>query len=147
MALPSDGWWCAKASDDGSGRVVFFVDDEPPIVEVGCRMLEKLGFEPRGFSSGFEALAAFEEDPGAVDLVVSDLSMEELRGDQMAERMRRLRPDLPIILSSGYSDADDADRAVSRGLGAFLGKPYSMEDLAEAVEGLLGPLSPAGGGE
>jgi len=121
----------------GAG-VVFFVDDERSLVEIGCRMLSRLGFDPRGFDSSTDAFQAFEKNPGAVDLVVTDMTMPEMTGDIMADRMLALRKDLPLILCSGYSDSIGEQQAVARGIGAYLGKPFTMDELAEAIETVLG---------
>jgi PAS domain S-box-containing protein len=117
--------------------VVFFVDDESPLVEIGCRMMTHLGFEPQGFACSPAALKAFEADPGAVDLVVTDMTMPEMTGDVLAGRMLALRPDLPIILCSGYSEHIDEALAVDLGIGAFLNKPFGLRALAAAVASLV----------
>jgi CheY-like chemotaxis protein/two-component sensor histidine kinase len=117
--------------------VAFFVDDEPPLVEIGCRMMAHMGFEPRGFHGGPAALKAFEADPAAVDLVVTDMTMPEVTGDVLAERMLALRPDLPVILCSGFSEYIDEVQAAERGIGVFLNKPFSLQELAAAVKSLL----------
>jgi DNA-binding NtrC family response regulator len=120
----------------GQGAV-FFVDDESPLVEIGCRMMARLGFEPQGFDSSLAALKAFEADPGAVDLVVVDMTMPEMTGDVLAGRMLALRPDLPIILCSGYSEHMDEALATEQGIGAFLNKPFGLRALAVAVASLM----------
>jgi signal transduction histidine kinase/CheY-like chemotaxis protein len=132
------------AVEEGRGGVlfqgqgaVFFVDDESPLVEIGCRMMARLGFEPQGFDSSLVALKAFEADPGAVDLVVVDMTMPEMTGDVLAGRMLALRPDLPIILCSGYSEHMDEALATEQGIGAFLNKPFGLRALAAAVASLM----------
>jgi PAS domain S-box-containing protein len=127
----------AQAVDFQGQGVVFFVDDESPLVEIGCRMMAHMGLETRGFDSSLAALTAFEADPGAVDLVVTDMTMPEMTGDVLAGRMLSLRPELPIILCSGYSEHIDEALAAEQGIGAFLKKPFGLRELATAVSSLL----------
>ena len=124
-------------SQDRGRGVVFFVDDEKPLVQIGCRMLDRLGFEPRGFESGPAALAAFDEDPAAVDLVITDMTMPEMTGAALVGRLLALKPELPILLCSGYGDgADDTPGDPSRA-SAYLSKPFTMGELADTINALM----------
>lgn len=133
------------SQDQGRG-VVFFVDDEKPLVQIGCRMLARLGFEARGFESGTAALAAFDDDPAAVDLVITDMSMPEMTGAALLGRLLALKPDLPIILCSGYGDGADDGSAGSFRASAYLSKPFTMGELADAINALMAEGAPGAGG-
>ncbi len=79
------------------------VDDEPALVALGEEMLAELGYEPVGFRGSGAALQAFQTDPQRFDAVLTDETMPEMTGTELAREIRKLRPDIPIILMSGYS--------------------------------------------
>src|SRR4029450_2482939 len=117
----------------GAGERVLFVDDEPSLTIVTRRMLERLGYQVVALASSTEALAAFRADPSAFDVVISDLTMPDMTGAQLALGTRRVRADVPVILSTGYLARLDADAARALHARELLIKPYSTEDLAAAV--------------
>jgi PAS domain S-box-containing protein len=121
----------------GAGERVLFVDDEPALTSVTQRMLERLGYHVVALGSSTEALAAFRADPSAFDVVISDLTMPVMTGTQLALEMRRLRANVPVILSTGYLDRLDAETARALHARDLLIKPYSTEDLAAAVHRAL----------
>ena len=121
----------------GAGERVLVVDDEPSLTIVTRRMLERLGYQVVAHASSTEALAAFRADPSAFDVVISDLTMPDMTGAQLALEMRRVRADVPVILSTGYLDRLDADAARALHARELLIKPYSTEDLAAAVHRAL----------
>ena len=107
-----------SAFDAGQGRVpprgerVLFVDDEPSLTDVTRRMLERLGYKVVAHASATDALAAFRADPSAFDLAISDLTRHARHdGRAVALEMRRVRANVPVILSTGYLDRLDADTA------------------------------------
>jgi CheY-like chemotaxis protein len=128
----------ARQSDvpRGDGERVLFVDDEPTLTSVAQRMLERLGYRVVALASSTEALAAFRADPSAFDVVISDLTMPGLTGTQLAVEMRRVRANMPVILSTGYLDRLDADTARAHARELLI-KPYTTEDLASAVHRAL----------
>jgi len=113
----------------GSGRVLF-VDDEGPLVVIGQQVLEGLGYEVVPHTSGVEALAAFRAAPHRFDVVVTDQTMPHLTGEELARKMLRIRPDLPIILCTGFSYTMTAEKARALGIRKFLMKPVLARDLA-----------------
>jgi len=121
----------------GAGERVLFVDDEPSLTEVTRRMLERLGYNVVAHASSTDALAAFRADPSAFDLVISDLTMPVMTGAQLALEMRRVRANVPVILSTGYLDRLDPDTARALHARELLIKPYTSEDLATAVRRAL----------
>jgi len=122
----------------GSERVLF-VDDEAPIVELGERVLKSLGYTVIACSNSPEALEHIRNDPGAVDLVVTDMTMPHMTGDVLAREMLRIRPDLPIILCTGFSSKIDERKATEMGIRAFVSKPILRAELASAIRTLLDP--------
>ena len=121
----------------GTGERVLFVDDEPALTSVTRRMLERLGYKVVALRSPTEALTMFRDDPAAFDLVISDLTMPGLTGAQLAVEMRRVRANLPVILSTGYLDRLDADTARALDVRELLIKPYTTQTLATAVHRAL----------
>jgi signal transduction histidine kinase len=97
----------------GHGQTVLIVDDERPLVALAEEMLAELGYEPIGFSSSKAALQAFREAPQHFDIVLTDETMPEVIGTDLAHEIRLLRPDIPIVLMSGYSGTPAA--ACARG--------------------------------
>ncbi|WP_191057903.1 two-component system VirA-like sensor kinase [Geminicoccus harenae] len=117
----------------GTGQVVLLIDDEEMLVSLTEEILAGLGYEPAGFTDPLRALQAFEADPGRFDLVLSDMVMPGMTGDQLADRIARLRPDVPVILMTGYGDLVAQERAAGRASHAVLRKPLSAMDLARAL--------------
>ena len=121
----------------GEGRTVMVVDDDRAILEMTEEMLARLGYEPVGYDSSASALQALRVDPDRFDLVLTDESMPELTGTQLAVSTRELRPDLPVIVASGYGGADLHRRALAAGACAVVNKPYDTGALAQALAGAL----------
>jgi signal transduction histidine kinase/ActR/RegA family two-component response regulator len=129
-----------KAPDGGErgrGEHVFLVDDENAIVDVGERLLKRLGYAVTAFLDPRQALAAFEADPDAVHLVVSDLTMPGLDGINLARRIAAIRPETPFILTTGYA-AEHLDEVGSvPSIVEVLDKPFDRNTFARAIRGAL----------
>ena len=121
----------------GEGQTVMIVDDEKPLVAVAEEMLAELGYEPVGFSSSVAALQALREAPHRFDIVLTDETMPDLTGTDLARDIRRLRPDLPIVLMSGYSGLQLHERARAIGVREVLHKPLQSRDIAECLGRVL----------
>src|SRR5579863_3736111 len=121
-----------RALPRGHGETVMIVDDEPMLVALAEEMLAELGYEPVGFDSSSAALQAFRAEPLRFDLVLTDEAMPDLAGSELASEIRRVRPDVPIILMSGHGGARLADRAAGIGVNEVLHKPLQRSDLAES---------------
>ncbi len=123
----------------GGAERIILVDDEPALVALGQRQLERMGYRVRGFSSPTEALAAIAADPAGVDLLITDLTMPSMRGTDLARAVVSLRPDLPILLSTGYGGAVTPEEIQAAGVRDILAKPATREVLARAVRSALDP--------
>ena len=122
-----------RAAPRGQGEHILFVDDEPDLVALGTELLSDLGYRVSGFT---RASAAIEELRGrldSVDLVISDLTMPEMSGLDLARTLLAERPDLPIILTTGYSGALTQEEMVLAGIRALISKPAMLEMLATTV--------------
>jgi signal transduction histidine kinase/CheY-like chemotaxis protein len=117
----------------GNGETVMIVDDQRSLVALAEETLAELGYEPVGFDSSVAALQAFRAEPQRFDLVLTDETMPDMSGVELAREIRRVRPELPIVLMSGYSGAQLTERARAAGAGEVLRKPLVRRDIAEAL--------------
>jgi CheY-like chemotaxis protein len=124
----------------GSGHI-FLVDDDLSLVELGKQMLDRLGYRVTTRTSSLEALETFINQSDKFDLVITDMTMPHLTGTQLAEKLLALRPDIPIILCTGYSELVDKEKAKRMGIRAFLMKPLVLRDLAVSIGSVLGRVS------
>jgi len=120
----------------GTERVLF-VDDEDIQVRAMSRLLEHLGYSIVGMTDSWAALEAIRRDPRAFDLAILDQTMPNLSGAELAREALSLRPDLPIILCTGYSETIDEEQALAIGVRAFMLKPFSARDIAMAIRRVL----------
>jgi CheY-like chemotaxis protein len=116
---------------------ILFVDDEEPIVKLGIRVLEKFGYNVTGKTSCVEALALFETAPDTFDLVITDMAMPRMIGTKFAEKLIKIRPDIPIIICTGFSDKLDHETAKALGIKDYLHKPILINDLSSKVRNVL----------
>jgi DNA-binding NtrC family response regulator len=121
----------------GHGETVMIVDDERPLVNLAEEIIADLGYEPVGFASSSAALQAFRAAPERFDLVLTDESMPELIGTELAQAIRRIRPAIPIILMTGYAGTQLANRAADIGLSEVLRKPLHRRELADSLARVL----------
>ncbi len=117
----------------GHGERVLLIDDEKPLLIMTAELLTRLGYEPAPFSDPHSALASLRAMPEAYDLVLTDEMMPGLMGTALAQAAREARPDLPIVLISGYTDAELAQRARAAGVHEVLKKPVQARELATAL--------------
>jgi signal transduction histidine kinase/ActR/RegA family two-component response regulator len=122
----------------GHGEVVMIVDDERALVELAEELLAELGYEPVGFDSARNALRAFEADPARFDIVLTDETMPDMRGTDLAAALRALRADLPVILMSGNVSAGLEQRALESNVAELLRKPLALSDLADCLARVIG---------
>ncbi len=122
--------------DAGSGHVLV-VDDEEPLVELQRKILESFGYTVSGATSGPWALELLRRDPARYDLVITDQTMPQLTGTQLAEAVRALRPDLPLILCTGYGDILSEEEVGRHGIWKILTKPVESARLAGQVREVL----------
>jgi len=120
----------------GQGRLLL-VDDEPALVRLGHSVLKQLGYDVTAHTSSVEALADFQAAPHRFDLVITDYTMPQMTGDALTRALRRLRPDIPIILETGFSHTIDAEQAAALGIDAFLLKPWTVLELARTIAQVL----------
>jgi len=121
----------------GKGEIILLVDDEEALVRLGEEMIAKLGYEPVGFTSSVAALEKFRSAPDWFDAVLSDSAMPDITGAELAEKIRAIRPDIPIVLMSGFVSPSLAERAEETGVREVLAKPLTSRDVARSLANVL----------
>jgi predicted ATPase/signal transduction histidine kinase/GAF domain-containing protein/CheY-like chemotaxis protein len=121
----------------GSGERVLLVEDEPSLLALTAEVLARLGYEPAPFSDSCAALAAFKAEPRSFDAVITDDVMPGLSGTGLAAQLRRQRPDLPIVLVSGYTGPTLTQQARAAGVSELLAKPLQSRQIAAALARVL----------
>lgn len=120
----------------GTERILF-VDDEEPLVEMGDEMLSALGYKVKSLTDAMEAFHLITLNPGLFDLVITDQTMPKITGRLLAERIKEIRPDLPIILCTGYNEQMSKEKEEAAGIAGFVMKPFSKREMAETVRRVL----------
>jgi PAS domain S-box-containing protein len=121
---------------NGKGTILL-VDDEKGVVEVCSDMLETLGYQVKAVSSGTEAIEAITLGKGRIDLVILDLVMPSMSGQQAFEKIRAIDPDIKIIVSSGYSREEEIEKMMQKGCDGYILKPFDMATLSKKLDGVL----------
>jgi PAS domain S-box-containing protein len=116
---------------------ILFIDDEPALVDIGKQMLERLGYQVVTRTSSTEALEYFRSAPDEFDLVITDQTMPRMTGDMLAGELMKLKPEIPIIICTGFSEKISEQEAITMGLRAFLMKPLVISDLANTIRRIL----------
>jgi CheY-like chemotaxis protein len=120
---------------------VLVVDDEQLVRDVTCQMLQSFGFSVLSADGGNSAIAEFERHSTAIDVVVLDMTMPDMSGDQVLIELRKRRDGVRVLLCSGYSESDVVARIGSDGRCAFLQKPYTITALIDKIQQVLGTTS------
>ncbi len=125
-----------KRPEKGSGTILV-VDDEEYILNADKAMLNELGYEVLLANGGKEALRVFDENKDRINLLILDLIMPDLSGEIVYDRIKSIRPDIRVILSSGYSIEGQAESILKRGCDGFIQKPYNLNQLAQKIKQIL----------
>jgi PAS domain S-box-containing protein len=120
----------------GNERILF-IDDEQPIVNLAKQVLERLGYDVVTKTDSIEALKLIQANPAEFDLVITDLTMPNMAGDALAQEIMRIRPDVPIILCTGFSKRLSEEKAKALGIRAFVNKPILKPEIADTVRKVL----------
>jgi PAS domain S-box-containing protein len=121
----------------GGNECILLVDDEEIILKVQKEMLTNLGYRVETYMSPDEAFQFFTEHPGFCDMVITDMTMPKMTGDVLAGKMLTLRPELPVILCTGFSEIINREKALAIGIREFLNKPVELYELAHTVRRIL----------
>ena len=121
----------------GGKERILFVDDEEVLVELGMNMLNGLGYDVVGRTSSVEALEVFRVRPRYFDLVITDMTMPNMTGVDLAKEMLMIRPDIPVILCTGFSEMISEEKARNIGIREFIMKPFLKNSLAMKIREVL----------
>ncbi len=121
----------------GGGETILFVDDEMMLAYVGTKILKSLGYEVVTRMGSIEALDVFRAQPHKFDLVITDMTMPEMSGLELAEEFLRIRPGMPIILCTGFSAVATPEKVKAAGIRGLLMKPLTMNEVAKKVREVL----------
>ena len=116
---------------------ILYVDDEAALADMGKQMLEYLGYEVVTRTSSVEAVELFRRHPDRFDLIITDMTMPNMTGLDLAQELTRIDPDIPIILCTGFSQQISKDKAKMVSIRELVMKPVLLEDLAGAVRRAL----------
>jgi len=116
---------------------ILFIDDEEAIAKMQKQMLSRSGFCVEIFTSAEDALKSFNDDPAAVDVVITDMTMPEMTGDVLAQKIKNMRSNMPVILCTGYTEKVDVENPQAIGIDVILLKPITRKDLIAAIESVL----------
>jgi len=121
----------------GGTEHILLVDDEEGIINMESKMLERMGYQVTPYSSSVEALEAFRRNYDNFDVVISDLAMPNMAGEKLASEMLKIRPNIPIILNTGFSDKLNPEIAKMIGIKGILMKPIVKSELAQTLRKVL----------
>ncbi len=126
------------SEERGGHERILLVDDDESVLDVMAELVSLIGYTVVPMSSSQEAVARFKADPWAFDLVITDKTMPFMTGHEFAKQLLSIRPGLPIIMCTGFSDTDDIAEADREGISAFLTKPVERSRLSQAIRQVLG---------
>ncbi|MCK4789957.1 MAG: PAS domain S-box protein, partial [Desulfobacteraceae bacterium] len=122
---------------EGGKERILLVDDEEQIVRMSQQMLERLGYHVTARTSSIETLEAFRAAPGKFDLVITDTTMPNMAGIELARKLMEIRSDIPIIICTGFSEKISADKATAMGIRGYVMKPIVKRELAKKIREVL----------
>jgi len=126
----------AKSRLRGGSETILLVDDETMILDVGQNMLETLGYRVLAVQSGDEAVDTYRQKTG-IDLVVLDMIMPDMGGAETFAQLKRIDPDVRVLLSSGYSIDGQANEILNQGCSGFIQKPFSIQEMSSKIRDIM----------
>ena len=118
-------------------ETILFIDDEKLLLEIGKELLETIGYKVETRASSIDALEAFRVRPAKYDLIISDMTMPKMTGDQLAIEIKKIEPKVPIILYTGFSTRINSEKLKKIGIAKVLMKPVTIKELAVNVRHAL----------
>jgi DNA-binding NtrC family response regulator len=121
----------------GGTEQILLIDDEKAILTMEEQMLRRLGYKVTSHTSSINALKNFNANPDKFDIVITDMAMPNMPGDKLSDELVKIRPDIPILLCTGFSETMSEEKAVSLGIKGFLLKPIVMKELDNKIREVL----------
>jgi CheY-like chemotaxis protein/anti-sigma regulatory factor (Ser/Thr protein kinase) len=131
----------AKTELEMGHENILLVDDEPAVVRLEQQMLERLGYKISSHTSSLDAVEVFRSNPDAFDIIITDMTMPNMTGDQLAKEILSIKPDMPIIICTGFSERINKEQAGIIGIKGFLMKPIIKSDMAQMVRKVLDAIN------
>ncbi len=125
-----------EAANQGNERILL-IDDDKQIIDIEQQILERLGYRVTPKTDSHEALDEFAALPDKFDLVITDMTMPKMTGDQLARKLMDIRPDIPVILCTGFSESITEEKALAMGIDRFVMKPIVKDELASTIRAVL----------
>jgi len=126
----------ATAATQGNERILL-IDDEEQIIDIEQQILERLGYKVTPKTDSQEALEEFAALPEKFDLVITDMTMPKMTGEQLARRLMEIKPDIPVILCTGFNETITEEKALAMGIDKFVMKPIVKDELANTIRTVL----------
>jgi len=126
----------AEAFPTGNEKILF-IDDEASILKLAKKRLEMQGYQVEAKNNPVDALELFRSNPARFDLIITDMTMPKMTGDKLAQAILSVRPEMPIILCSGYSDRIDVEKAAALSIRKYIEKPLNMSDFMISIRKVL----------
>ena len=120
-----------------NGHHILLVDDEPSLIQITSKFLQRAGYQTTSVRSGVEALQAFERQPGQFNLVITDLTMPEMSGAVLAQTLNVNHPGLPVVIVSGFDGSDALNGTATPNIRALLQKPFTPDMLVRTIQAAL----------
>jgi len=127
----------ASAGATRGSEQILLVDDEKQIIDIEQQILERLGYKVTPKTDSEEALEEFAALPERFDLVITDMTMPKMTGDQLARKLMEIKPDIPVILCTGFNETITEEKALSMGIDKFIMKPIVKDELAGTIRSVL----------
>ena len=121
----------------GGSERILFVDDEESMVNLNHQRLERLGYDVKSTTKPVEALEWFRADPGQFDVIITDMTMPRMTGDRLTAEVLKIRPQMPVIICTGYSERMSAEKAEALGVRKYVEKPIDLRNLASSIREVL----------
>ncbi len=118
-------------------KTILLIDDEEIVINISEMMLKRLGYRVLKAHSGYEGLQLFKENKSKIDFIISDLEMPKMNGKEVMDKLRKIDPQIKVMLSSGALTDADEKTVMNKGFNGFLKKPYSMNTLCEKMSEIL----------
>ena len=118
-------------------ETILLIDDEEMIIGVGQELLQELGYDVLSARSGPEAIELYQQNAAKIDLVIMDMIMPGMGGGETFDRLKRINPDIKVLLSSGYSINGQASKILERGCDGFIQKPFNLIQLSDKIQGII----------
>jgi len=116
---------------------ILFIDDEKVQTDLGKQLLEKLGYRVDTQTDSRVALDLFKEDPEKYDVIITDMTMPKLSGDQLSREILSVRPGMPIIISTGYNERISEEKAKEIGIKGYVHKPVVYKEMSRMIREVL----------